>query len=168
MFLLLRGVVHDAIQMSSASIKIEVSYDVPAGLNPAPPAPPAVVEDNIADSSSSLSGSGDAAGASSTATEPNNAGGTDKREKTNPVPPGCTFTSARVIVTVTCANGSKVTLDRTGNVSASGAIDGECVTTSVVNKTFDGRTTTLTTSTARECCPGASVARDPQAQIRIP
>ena len=142
--------------MPSTSIGVKVDY-TPA----VPPAsPPATADDKIDNSgNSSLSGSGDSSGASTDATEPNGDGGTDNRQRKSPVPNGATFKSATVTITMTCDDAAKtvLTLIETGNVSASAKVEGNCITTSTVNRTTTGLVTETKTVTKKKCCPGASV-----------
>jgi hypothetical protein len=139
----------------SATIKVEVTYDVPIPPGTTP-ASPAVAEDTIGDpKTAKLSGAGSAGtGATTRAEETDQNGDTEIRESSNGLPASCQFTGARITVTVKCANGDPVTLDERGNVSVSGGVDGHCVFTEVVNtKVLDGRVIRLTTTKKRRCCP---------------
>ena len=143
-------------------IKVSVDYELPTSVpNPAPPPTPSMVEDKVSDpSTSSLSGSGDASGASTDATEANQQGGTDARHRNNPVPPGCKFKSATITVSLDCAApGNPITLRATGNVSVSGKIDANCIYTTAVNLTTTGRVTETETITKKKCCGEKEAAR---------
>lgn len=136
-------------------IKVSVDYDLPIPApNPAPPPSPSTAEDNVADpSTSSLSGSGDASGASTDATETNQQGGTNARQRKNPVPPGCTFKRANITVSLDCAPpGKTITLRASGNASVSGKIDAKCIYTTAVNIKTTGRVTETETVTQKKCC----------------
>ena len=137
------------------AIKVSVEYDPPnPPPNPLPPPSPATVDDSIADpSNSSLSGSGDASGASTDATEPNQKGGTNQRQQKNPVPPNCTFKKATIEVSLDCTNPKKtIKLEATDNVSVSGKIDGTCIYTTAVSTKINGRVTETETITQKKCC----------------
>jgi hypothetical protein len=140
-------------------IKVSVDYDLPnpppnPPPNPALPPSPSTVDDNVSNpSDSSLSGSGDASGASTDATVPNTSGGTENRQRKNPVPPGCIFKKATIRVSLSCAALNKtITLEATGNVSVSGKIDANCIYTTAVNTTTISRVIETKTTTQKKCC----------------
>jgi len=145
----------------SAEIKVSVAY---GGGAPNDPPSPAEVSERIDDvATSSLNGSGDSGGASTDRTVPNNDGGTDRRQRSNPVPAGATFQRATVTMKLDCGGGRIVNLSDAGNVSASGRADGECIEITVVNRQVQGRVTETVTRIKRKCCPdqqGAMLLRD--------
>lgn len=112
------------------------------------------VSDEIPDvGKGSLSGSADDSGPTTDKTVPNGAGGSDQTNKTAPLPAGKTAGGKKVSITMTCANNRSIMLEDDGNVSVSGKVDGECITTTSVNRSTDTNgVITTTTSTKRKCC----------------
>jgi hypothetical protein len=139
------------------SITVTLDY-TPATSNPA-----AAVGDSIATpAGSSLRGAGDATGASTDAVEPNQNGGTNQRQRKSPVPPGSTFNNAKVVVTLDCPDKQTITLEATGNVSASGRIEGNCIHTTAVSTATNGRVTETQTVTQKKCCGDKQAAKKPR------
>ena len=138
----------------SATIEVKVEYDTPVPAPvPPPDVSPATVDDKVSDTSnSSLSGSGDSSGASTDKTEPNGQGGSDQTAQRNPVPAGTQFKKATVTLKMTCPDNHIISLTESGNVSATGKVEGECITTTTVNTEKVNRVTKTVTSKKKKCC----------------
>jgi hypothetical protein len=139
--------------LPSATIEIIVDYEPPTPPpNPAPPRPATATDSIDTGTKSSLSGSGDISGASTSKTVPVQ-GGTDQTDKKTPVPTGGKFTKATVKAKLDCPGGPK-TGELSGNVSVSGRVEGNCIVITAVDRvTADGTETTIT-KTRNICCDG--------------
>lgn len=136
---------------TSASITVTANHEPGPGQSQ--------VTEDIADvGKSSLNGSADENGASTEKEVPNNKGGKDKTEQTHPIPPGKTAGTKTVRISMNCANGNTISITDTGNVSASGKVNGECIETEVVNTSVVNGVTKKVTSTQKKCCNGGQNA----------
>jgi hypothetical protein len=138
-----------------ASITVTVDYTDNA---PHDPASPATVTEN-ADGPFppySLSGSGSSSGASTDKTEPSSDGkGTDQTKSDCPIPKGAKFTKATVKISMKCPNSDPsktIELEASGDVSVTASVEGNCITTTAVSTSTDGRVTKTKTSIRKVCC----------------
>jgi PDZ domain len=140
---------------AAASIEVEVQLEA----NP-PQGPLKTGDDVDPTKDTQLSGSADASGASTNRVVPDGHGGSSERKRNVPLPPNTKVKLARVKVRLQCPGDKQpLELDESGNVSATGSVTENCITTTTVStKPMQGGGTETETVTKKRCCDDKEVS----------